>query len=529
MYDLVINNGTIVDGTGGKPYQASIGIQNNQIVKISEKPLTGSKVIDASSMVISPGFIDIHTHSDSVFLLDNRSQSKVFQGVTTEFIGNCGISLFPNKPATLEFLKDYSGAILVGSKDLDWSCNSINDYALKLADIKSAINCAALIGHGTLRIAVMGFEDREPNLEELAEMKELLAKELNGGAWGMTLGLIYPPGSFSKTQELIELAEVLKNHNAVLTAHIRGESDTVFEAVNEMLQIASATGVHIHISHLKLMGVEQWGRAQELLKIINNARQAGIKISCDQYPYDASFTALSALLPNWVHEGGVVKMLEKLKGPQKEEIALQLAEQMRKRGGPERVIVSSVYKINPEWEGKSIAEISTSTNQTPAETVLNILIATAGKARAIYYSMSEEDIYAIMQNLEIAVASDGIALDYEDQFGTGKPHPRNFGTFPRFLRLNREKNLLPLEKAVYKMTGLPAKLMGLADRGVVKEGAIADLVVFQPEQISDTATFAEPFQKPVGIEYVIVSGRLVIDKGSQTEEKPGKFLFRNYL
>ncbi|MDK2823995.1 MAG: dihydroorotase [Clostridia bacterium] len=526
MLDIVIQNGIIVDGSGQKPYAASIGIKGNKIMAISENILQGTKNIDASGMVVSPGFIDMHTHSDTVYLLDNRSESKVFQGVTTEFVGNCGISLVPSNPENLHFLKEYAGAIFVGSKELDWSFNSLSEYVSQLKNTGLSINCAPFIGHGTLRIAVMGFRDSEPSPEELSKIKNLLERELKAGAWGMSLGLIYPPGSFSNTNELIELAKILVKYDAVLSAHIRGESDTVFNAVKEMISIAYKTGVHIHISHLKLMGTAQWGKADELLNLIETARKDGLRISCDQYPYEASYTALSALVPKWVHEGGVLTMLEKLTGSKKEEIASQIGEEMTKRGGPERVIVSNVYKTNPQWEGKNIAEISENSNLSPEETVIDVLLNTGGKARAIYYSMNQDDIFTIMQNLNIAVASDGIALDYDDKFGTGKPHPRNFGTFPRFLKLVRELKLLPLEKAVYKMTGLPASLMGLTDRGIIKEGNIADLVIFDPDSIEDTATFENPFQKPVGIKHVLVSGQLVIDNGKQTQERPGEVLLK---
>ncbi|MFZ7101945.1 MAG: N-acyl-D-amino-acid deacylase family protein [Peptococcaceae bacterium] len=527
MFDFVIKNGLIVDGSGEKPYRASLGITANKISAVSAGSLDGTNCIDASGMIVAPGFIDLHSHSDCIFLVDNRSEGKVFQGVTTEFIGNCGISLFPNTPPTLPYLKEYAATVLTGSQHLDSLPADLREYGSTVNDKRPAINCAALIGHGTLRISALGFADRDPTQAELSAMQELLAKELTAGAWGMSLGLIYPPGSFSKTRELVELAKVLVKYDAVLCAHIRGESDRIFAAVEELLNIAYQTGVHIHISHLKLMGTAQWGQAPALLARIKKARAEGLKVSCDQYPYEASFTGLSALLPPWAHEGGITAMLAKLQGAKRAEILPLVAEEMAKRGGPGRVIISNVSKTNPSWEGKSIAEISSWTNLSPAETVVRILLDTAGYARAIYYSMDQGDIFTIMRDLNIAVASDGIALDYDNQFTEGKPHPRNFGTFPRFLRLVRENDLLPIEKAVYKMTGLPAQLIGLTDRGIIQKGNIADIVIFDPAKISDRATFASPFQKPAGIEYVLVSGRPVVHKNKQQADKPGEFLLKN--
>lgn len=525
MYDLVLCNGLVVDGTGKKPYVASLGIKGDKITAIAKEFLDGRQRIDISGLAVAPGFIDIHSHSDCSFLINERSESKVFQGVTTELVGCCGISMVPNKALTIEELKKYAAPLLPGMVKADWNFRTLGEYVGVLRQKKMSINCAPQIGHGALRIFVMGFDNRAPNSSELGLLKEKLDEELAAGAWGMSAGLIYPPGSFSATEELIELARVIAKHNAVFSVHIRGESDTVFQAIQEMIDVGKVSGARIEISHLKLMGKAQWGRAKELLQLIKKAREEGVDIWCDQYPYRASSTYLSALVPKWAQAGGVGNMLQTITGPRVKKVLVDIEQEMERRGGADRITFSYGGKEYCAWESKTIAEISREVSLSSAETVIRILTITEGTAKALYYSMDEEDVKTILQEKYIAVGSDGYAFSYAEE-NQGKPHPRSFGTFPRVLSKAREYGM-KLEDVVFKMTGLPAKIIGFNDRGILEKDYIADMVIFEPQKIADTATFENPFSKPVGIKHVIVAGEPVILDGQQTNAYPGRVLVKN--
>lgn len=371
----------------------------------------------------------------------------------------------------------------------------------------------------------MRFDNRSPNESEMHQMKALLSRELKTGAWGMSAGLIYPPGCFSDKAELIELGKVLKAHDAIFTAHIRGESDAVFDAVKEMIEIGRGSGVHIHISHLKLMGKDQWGKAEQLLDLINQYATEGGLISCDQYPYTASMTSLKTLVPEWAHEGGINKMLDNLRGKDELKILEGIDMEMNKRGGPEKVVIGTVAEF-PKWEGKSIKQISEAMDLEPSKAVRKILEKSKGTMKAIYHTMDEEDVKTIIKHLSISVGSDGYGIDYEGKIYTNQIHPRSFGTFPRFMKFTRENQLLSMEESIYKITGLVAKQLGLKDRGTIKCNHKADLVIFDYEKIADTATFLNPISKPEGIYHVIVSGDLIVQGSVQTQVRSGEVLLK---
>ena len=320
MYDLIIQNGLIVDGTRRKPYRASLCIQDGRIARIAQESIPAGqarRVLDASGLAVAPGFIDIHSHSDACPLVDYQPESKLYQGVTTEIVGNCGTSILPNTPERLAANQEYFFSELelpVGDLQLN-GLYHLEDYQKAVETHGCSANYGLLVGHGTLRAAVMGFDDRDPAPEELEAMKDLLARELEAGAFGMSLGLIYPPSAYGREEELTALARVLREHDALLTVHMRNEGPRIFQAVDEMLGIALRSGVHLQISHLKLMGKPQWGRAEELLERIEAARREGAVVTCDQYPYTATSTSLSALLPHWAHGGGVPAMLQRVKAP----------------------------------------------------------------------------------------------------------------------------------------------------------------------------------------------------------------------
>lgn len=528
MFDIVINNALIVDGNGNKPFKGSIGIEKDVIKKICRENsiLDGKITIDAKGDVLSPGFIDMHSHSDSSFLIYKDLESKIFQGITTELTGSCGISLVPNNTSIKKDLINYCKSLCYNTDAINLDFSTLDEYVKKVNENGPSINNLPQIGHGTLRMTVMGFENRRPTEDELNKMKHLLERELKSGAWGMSLGLVYPPGSFTEKDELVELAKVLKKYDAILTVHMRGEGDTVFESVKEMLDITRASNVHCHISHIKLMGRKQWGRGKEIINLINDALKEGLNISCDQYPYTASCTSLYPIIPKDAQEGGISAIKDTFNSDNWKDIAAKIEENIYSRGGGDKIIVSSAKGSNEDYQGLNLLQISNKFNISLAEAVKKLLLETEGSAIVTYYSMNEEDVEYIMKEENIAIGSDGAAIGFRD-FRFGTPHPRNFGTFPRYIKISKDKNLLPLEKIIYKITGLPAKLLGIKNRGVINVGNIADLVLINLNNIQDTATFTQPFAKPKGIEYVLVGGKIVIEKGLQSKVYNGKVLLKN--
>lgn len=523
-YDLVIKNGTLVDGISDERYIANIGILKDKISIISKSEINGKRVINANGKIVAPGFIDLHTHSETGFILDHKMEAKIYQGVTTDITGNCGASLFP---APLEDYKvkefeTYSSELLMGMDKMPKRFKNYKDYTNYIKENKIGINFIGLIGHGTIRIYAMGFDDREATDEELEIMKSYLDNELSNGAMGMSVGLIYPPGSYANKKELVELAKVIKKHNKIFAFHMRNEGEKVFEAVREVIDISRETGVKAHISHLKLMGPNQWGKAKKLVKLIDDAKKEGINISVDQYPYTATSTTLTAVIPGWVQDGGAQKMLERLKRADTS-ILNEIGEIIRLRGGADSIKIAYTNGYMPKYEGKSLKDLALEYNLSVEKMAIKILVDCESKVNAVYYSMSEEDVEYILSQEDIAVGSDGFALSYSDK-GNGKPHPRSFGTFPRFLRINREKNLLSLEKAIKKITSIPAKILGLDAIGTLKEGNYADIVIFDEDSIGDCSTFKEPFKKPKGIKKLIISGEIVLKDGKLTENKAGRII-----
>ena len=526
MYDLLLKNGCVVDGTRSKPYAANVYIQDGRIARITQETDGEAKeTLDISGLAAAPGFIDIHSHSDACPLVDYEPESKLYQGVTTEIVGNCGTSILPNTPERLAANQEYFFSELelpVGNLQLT-GLYGMKDYIQAVQAHGCSTNYGLLVGHGTLRGAVMGFDDRAPSREELEAMKERLAQELEAGAFGMSLGLIYPPSAFGKGEELVELAKVLQAHGALLTVHMRNEGPRIFQAVDEMLDVARRSGVHLQLSHLKLMGRPQWGRSQALLERIEEARQEGVNVTCDQYPYTATSTSMTALLPHWAHDGGVPALLRRVQSPTPA-LKDETRAEMENRGGPERILVSSTHGHCPQWEGRTVAQLAQSMGLDPVDAVMEILAQCQGGVACIYFCIDEGDMLRIMKDMRIAVGSDGYGFSFDRSITRTDPHPRSFGTFPRFLRLARERQLMPLEDAVYKLTGLPAQILGLDGRGVLKEGAAADVTVFDPERVADRSEFTDSVQKPAGIPYVLVGGAVAVRDGTATGSRTGGVL-----
>jgi len=524
-FDLVIKNGKIVDGTGNPWFKADIGIKNGKIVKIGRiDESQGQEVINAENLVVAPGFIDMHAHDDLIFFDDLFNKPKLYQGVTTVVCGNCGISPAPVNRKTLDVLKSY---IDILSKRVSFEWITYGDYLRKLEDLGSlGTNFIGLVGHGTLRIAVMGMEARDPSQEELEEMKNLLAKSLEDGAFGMSTGLIYPPGCYSKTEEIIELSRVVSKYGGYYATHMRNESNAVLESITEAIRIGREAGVPVEISHLKVTGKPNWGKALEMLKLIERAREEGIDVTADAYPYTAGSTYLASILPPWAHEGGEEKLKERCKDPK---TRAKLREFIEKRDDWENFvkqagwdgIIIAYSPSHPEFEGKSIVEIAKLMQKDPYDVVFDIIAEDGLKAMMIIFVMNESDVEKIISHPYVMIGTDGLDI------GVGKPHPRAYGTFPRVLKVYvKEKGLITLEEAIRKMTSLPAQKLKLRDRGLIREGFWADIVIFDPKLISDEATYKEPRRKPKGIKYVIVNGVVEVEDGELTGKRGGRVLRR---
>ncbi len=510
MYDLVIKNGLICDGMGNSIYKANIGIFKSKIHTISKENLEGEHVVDALGRVVSPGFINIHSHSDVALLKDPRMASAIYQGITTEVVGNCGFS-----PAPL--LGDFGREYILDIKreyeiNVDWC--SVGEYIRKVEDVHPSINVMVLVGHGNIRGGIVGMEDKKASPSDLESMKSVLEKAFLEGAWGFSSGLIYPPGVFSDTQELVELGKMAKQHRRIYTTHIRGEGDSLLDAIDEAIEIGRLSGVPVEVSHLKSAGKNNWGKVKRALEKIRSYREEGGFIQHDQYPYTASSTSLSVMLPSWVFDGGDEAFLSRLRDDVLRE---KIKEEMKRTAysNGERIFISSLSLEKNKWmEGMEIHEISKKVGRSVYDFVIDLLIEEKGMVGAIYFSMNEEDVKEVMKDPYTSFGTDAEVRARDGFLHKGVPHPRCYGTFPKVLGYYcRELKLLPLEEAVRKMTSLPANILGLQDRGKIEAGYVADLVVFDPDTIKDTATYEDPHRYPEGIHCVVVNGGVAMQEG----------------
>ncbi len=537
VYDIVINNGRIVDGTGNPPYLSDLAIKEGKITKI--KKVISDKatiVIDAKGLIIAPGFIDIHSHSDSNIPISNKLESMITQGITTAAVGQCGISLAPISDETFDLFKKEVDMWSPPGVEIDLSWRSFEDYLKELEKGKCSMNIVPFVGFGAIRLAGgPGYEDRPPTSEELIKMQSYVEEALQSGAFGMSTGLIYSPQVYAKTDEVIELAKIVAKYNRIYFSHIRDEGAKVVKAVEEFIRIVEASGCKSgQIAHHKASGITNWGLSKKTLQIIHEANQRGLDITCDQYPYNRSMTSLITILPPWVHVGGIESILERLddaknreKIKNEMEEGLTDQENFAKHQGFENIFIASVK--TDKWldiEGKSIAEITKIRNlKDDYETLFSIISDEKGAVWITIESMGEEDIKRIMTSEYSMVSTDGSGVSPEGPLSHGKPHPRFYGTFPRVLgKFVREEKWLSLEEAIWKMTGFPAKKLDLEERGLIKENYWADIVIFDPETVKDEATYEEPHRFSTGIDYVIVNGKITVEKGKLQEVLEGKIL-----
>ena len=533
-YDLLIIHGHILDGTGSPWFEGSVAIKDAKIADLGRLPDTAAKrVIDAAGLVVAPGFIDLHSHSDFTLLVDGKAQSKIRQGVTTEVIGESASAGPILGPAVPDF--DNGTAPLTQKDGLKRDWTTLGEYFARAERQGIAVNIASYVGSGQVRLDVMGNVNRAPTAEELASMEALVEHSMREGAVGVASGLIYAPNMFAKTDELIELSRVAARYGGLYTSHIRGEGSNGREALREAIEIAEKAGLPGHILHFKMNGEANWGRMDELIQLIQSARDHGIDITADQYPYTAGMTSLQQCLPPKYLEGTSGDVVARLADPKaRDEIRSAIANglpgwdnnEVKDCGGWHGVLLASCSRPeNKQYEGKRMDEVARMMGKDPVDALCDLLIAEHATPMAIYFSMSEADVELAMRQPWVGVGSDGAAVDPSMAF-MGRPHPRFYGTFPRVLGVYvREKGVLTLPDAVRKMTSLPAAIMGFRDRGLLRPAMAADLTIFDPKTVTDRATYENPSQYPDGIPYVIVNGTVVIDQGRHTGAKPGRVLY----
>jgi N-acyl-D-amino-acid deacylase len=529
--DLILKNGLVADGTGRGLYQADVAIRRNWILAIDAPgSLHAAEELECKGLVVAPGFIDTHSHSDLRVLSEPQLPMKVRQGITLEVFGQDGISVAPiRREDQTQVARSLAG--LDGDLGRAWDWQSVAEYLTAIERARPAIDCAYLIPHGAVRLSVMGMEDRRAQPDEIAAMQDLVRQSMREGALGLSTGLIYPPCCFADTSELIELCRAVAESGGIFVSHMRSESDYVEDAIAEMIEVGKRSGVRVHISHFKIAGRENWGRIDDVLAMIHRAQGQGIIVTADQYPYIAGSTMLGAILPPWAHAGGVGETLERLASS---EARAKMRTAMLDRSpshwdnfwkwsGPAGIVIPDIPSGNhPEYLGKNLTQAAglkkqaTQVSEEEAvEFAFDLLLEERMGVGMISFSQSEEVVQKIMSEPYVNVCTDGLL--------GGKPHPRAYGTYPRILgRYVREQNLLMLEEAVRKMSGLAAETFQLRGYGKIEDGAQANIVVFNPHQVIDRATFEDSKQYPAGIEHVLVEGELAIRYGEQFEPGCGR-------
>jgi N-acyl-D-aspartate/D-glutamate deacylase len=527
VYDLILRHGRIVAGTGNPWFHGDLAIRGDRIAAIGEVRGTAPVEVDARGMVVAPGFIDIHSHSDWLLLEDGRAESKVRQGVTTEILGEGG-SAGP-----------FQGKLVprpVSVQNESAQIRSLAEYFAAVERSGVSVNVASYVGQGNIWQCVMGTSFARPSTSELQQMQGLVAQAMSEGALGLSSALMMPPGSLATTDELVELCKPIREHHGIFSSHIRDEGLGVFDSVRQAIEVGERAGIPVDIIHLKIADEKYWGRMAEVVALIEAARTRGVNVQANVYPYTRGNNDLVSIIPPWAHEGGRSKLLNRLQDPA---LRVRLKAEIRNGlpgwynhytavgGDWSRMLVSA----NNPYKGLTMDRVvaSKSLGQTPAPDSLDILfdllIEQGGSVSTVYAHHTEEDMTFAMKQPWCSIGSDGSAFATEGLLRRGNPHPRNFGTFPRVLGVYvREQGLLRLEDAVRKMTSLNAAKIGLRDRGLLQPGQFADITVFDPARIVDRSTYTDPFQYSEGIQYVIVNGRIVLEKGVHTGVRSGRVL-----
>ncbi len=501
-FDLVIQNGFIIDGSGNPWFKADIAIEGSRIARIGAiDDKRAKKIIDAQGLIISPGFIDVHTHCDRGITRIPTVDNYIYQGVATVIGGNCGGHPFP--------LKELFG---------------------KIEDQGIALNFGCLIGHNTVRREVMGMKMDAPSEEEMERMKSLIHQEMEAGALGFSTGLSYLPGAYSKKEELVELASVMSDYRGVYATHLRDQGQHITEAIEEAIEIGETNNIPVQISHIKLADDAVWYELERIIEPVENARKRGVEVTLDQYPYTATSSGFGSSFPSWAFEGGNINFLKRLEDEEnyKKIKAYIIKRRLASTKGinkPESIYIANSEKF-PEYAGKNLQEILLSQGKKPTiENTADLIIEIQknGGASGVFFQMNEKDVESLMRLPYTMHASDG-AIQAK---GRGVPHPRNYGTFPRVIsHYVRKQGVISLEEAIRKMTSLPAQTFRLKERGMIQEGFYADITIFDKHNFEDKATFSAPHQYSQGLHYVIVNGELVVEKGEHTGKLPGMILYR---
>jgi N-acyl-D-amino-acid deacylase len=527
MDDILIRGGNVIDGTGAVARRADVAIMGDRIRTIESACVTPAhRVIDARGLAVSPGFIDIKTHSDFALPLYPRAESRVHQGITTEIIGSCGFTAAPVPTGRVRAIAAYLAAM---APSFTFRETTFTGYLDSFP--ATSVNVAAQVGHTTVRVAVMGLERRAPTYDEQAAIERLLQEALDAGAIGVSSGPFTAPGAFAQPEELEAMARLASRRGAGYATHLRDEASQVFAAAREAIEVAERTGARTRIVHVKVSGADAWGMAKRLLQQLSAARERGVAIDCDHYPYTAALNPLRNLLPAWAQEGGSARLLERLKDPNaRRDIASEIAAKGLNAFG--RIPSWDAVRITmspttPEAAGLTIAQLAANRGCDGLDALCELLLRDGGATRCTVDAMHEDDVKAFLVCPWVFVGSDGRAFGPGGPLAHELPHPRVYGAFARVLgHYTRDLRLLSLEEAVNKMTGGPAAALGFVNRGVLKPGAAADVTVFDPSTISERGTYQSPRQYPAGIEYVIVNGVMVIDAGSHTGALPGRVLRR---
>ncbi|MDX6444101.1 MAG: N-acyl-D-amino-acid deacylase [Blastocatellia bacterium] len=528
-YDLIIRNGRVVDGSGRPGFIADVAIKGDHIARIGN--LGGAqarRIIDAKGRVVAPGFIDMLGQSETFVLIDPRAMSKVMMGVTTEITGE-GESIAPINEQQIKEQEDFNRRFHL---NIDW--RTLAEYFRRLEKQGAGVNLGTFVGATQVREYVIGYDDRAPTPAELEKMKKLVADAMKDGALGLSTSLQYVPARFAKTDEIVELAKVARQYGGIYITHQRSEANAIDESMNEVFEIARRANIPAEIWHFKTAYQKNWGRMPEMLRRVAAARRQGLKITADVYPYVAGSTSLSACLPPWALEGGTENMLSRLKDPQtrarlKKEISTDAKEWENiylGSGGPSGILIANVVNRDLDsMQGKRLSEVATAQNKDPLDALFDFIIADHGQTGAIFFMMKESDMQAALKSPFVSICTDNGARATDGPLSGSKSHPRGWGTYPRILgRYVRDQHLMPLEFAIHKMTGLPAGNLGLKTRGLIREGYFADVTIFDPKTVIDRATFEDPNQYPVGINFVIVNGEIEVDNGQRTPALAGRVL-----
>ena len=530
MNDLLIRAGHLLDGGGGPGRRQDVAVHDGRIVAIGEEAAgRARRVLDADGLVLAPGFIDMHSHADFTLPSYPGALNSLAQGVTTEVIGNCGYSPAPlaTDPRMANDQRDAGRGLGPG---LDWAWSSFGQFLDRLDAARPAVNCIPLVGHGMLRMAVVGSEDRPATPIELEAMRQGAVDALADGAWGMSTGLVYPPGSYAVTDEIVAVGAALQPVDGLYASHIRNENDGLAEALGEAIEIGRRLGVRVQVSHLKAAGRANHGRAGEALAILDAARARGQRVTQDAYPYTAGSTLLTQLLPPWVHAGGTAAMVDRLgSAAVRSRILADMASGLP--GWPNYIVASGGWDqiriagvVDPALvplQGMTIADAAARRAMDPLTLALDTMVADRGATTMIVGLMAQPDVDLIMRHPVTAIGSDQLGVTSS----TARVHPRCYGTFVRVLgRCVREQGLLDLPTAIARMTRLPASILGLSDRGRVDVGAVADLVLFDPTTVRDGSTDTDPTTAPIGVEAVILGGRIAVDGGVVVEPRLGRVL-----